>query len=148
MNTPIREILGNRINQVFYVPFEATVAEAVQEMNQRGVGCVLVMVEDTLIGIFTERDVLTRVVAAGLDPRVTPINRVMTSEPETLHPNDTVGQVLDRHGAKHFRHMPVVEDGLVVGMISVRDLLRYVADENKQRAEKLEQFIETGKAPV
>ncbi len=144
MNTPIKQILGNRFSEVYSVPFDATVAEAVQEMNRRGVGSILVMVDDQLVGIFTERDVLTRVVAANRDPRLTPINRVMTNNPVTIKPEDTIEKVMALHSGKHFRHMPVMESGRVIGMISVRDLYRYLSEVNSEKAEKLAVYIESG----
>jgi CBS domain-containing protein len=144
MNTPIKNILGNRFSEVFSVPFDATVTEAVQEMNRRGVGSVLIMVDDQLVGIFTERDVLTRVIAANRDPRTTQINRVMTNNPATIGPDDTIEKVMALHSGKHFRHMPVVENGRVIGMISVRDLFRYLSDVNSEKAEKLSEYIESG----
>jgi CBS domain-containing protein len=113
-------------------------------MNRRSVGSVLVMVDNKLMGIFTERDVLTRVIGANLDPGTTPINRVMTKNPDTISPTDTIEKVMSAHSGKHFRHLPVMDNGRIIGMISVRDLLRYLSDANSEKAKKLADYIESG----
>jgi CBS domain-containing protein len=97
-----------------------------------------------LVGIFTERDVLMRVVAAERDPKTTPVAHVMTRSPITIPSSMTVEEVMDLHSGKHFRHLPVVENGRVIGMISVRDILRWLAEANSKKADQLEDFIESG----
>jgi CBS domain-containing protein len=101
--------------------------EVAQRMVERDVGAVLVMDGDALIGILTERDVL-RAVAAGIQDD-TVVSDWMTRDPETMSPDDTTehAAVLMIHGG--FRHMPLVEDDRVVGMLSIRDLMRVVLED-------------------
>ena len=145
MNAPVSTLLESKTTTVFSVPVTVTVAEAVQEMNRRKIGSVLVMEGGVLVGIFTERDVLMRVVAADRDPKSTPVAHVMTRSPVTIHSSMTIEEVMDMHSGKHFRHLPVVENGRVIGMISVRDILRWLSDANSRKADQLEDFIESGR---
>ncbi len=145
MNAPVSTLLESKSTTVFSVSVTVTVAEAVQEMNRRKIGSVLVMEGGVLVGIFTERDVLMRVVAADRDPKTTPVAHVMTRSPVTIHSSMTVEEVMDLHSGKHFRHLPVVENGRVIGIISVRDILRWLADANSKKADQLEEFIESGR---
>jgi CBS domain-containing protein len=121
-----------------------TVSQAAQEMNRRKVGSVLVMEGGQLLGIFTERDVLWRVVAAGLDPKTTPLSQVMTRHPITVGPDTPIQSVMDVFTEKRFRHLPVVDDGRLLGVISIGDVLRWAADVHRQEAEQLKQYITGG----
>ena len=113
------------------VDADVSVEDAVRSMNDRRVGAVLVLDEDRLVGVFTERDVL-RAVAHGLTPEAV-VGDWMTRGPETIEPDDTAEQaaVLMIHGG--FRHLPVVDDGKVVGILSIRDLMRGVLDDAAPR---------------
>ena len=144
MNAPVSTLLESKSTTVFSVPVTVTVSEAVHEMNRRKIGSVLVMEGGVLVGIFTERDVLMRVVAADRDPKTTPVAHVMTRSPVTIPSSMTIEEVMDMHSGKHFRHLPVVENGRVIGMISVRDILRWLAEANSKKADQLEDFIESG----
>ena len=105
-----------------------TVHSAVQKMNERNVGAILVMSGDKLEGIFTERDLMTRVLVQGLDPAATPLRRVATTAPITIAEGASVRQCAYLIRDKGFRHVPVVsDDGKVVGMISTRDFLAELA---------------------
>ena len=145
MNAPVSTLLESKSTTVFSVSVTVTVAEAVHEMNRRKIGSVLVMEGGVLVGIFTERDVLMRVVAADRDPKTTPVAHVMTRSPVTIPSSMTIEEVMDLHSGKHFRHLPVVENGRVIGMISVRDILRWLAEANSRKADQLEDFIESGR---
>lgn len=144
MNTSISTLLAQKKGGIFTVPSTVTVAEAVQEMNLRKVGAVLVMSGLKLAGIFTERDVLRRVVGANVDPNVTPITKVMTSDVLTIAPTATVQQVMDIFTEKRCRHLPVVEAGQVLGLISIGDVSRWVANSHRAEAESLRQYISGG----
>ena len=99
-----------------------TVLEAAKSMAEREIGSVLVVDKDDLTGIFTERDVSLRVVAAGLNPLTTTLGEVMTTGPITTTPNQACGEVLDIMRAGGFRHLPIIDQGRVIGVISIRDI--------------------------
>lgn len=104
-----------------------SVLEAVQLMNERHIGCLLVVRADKLKGILTDRDVVARVVAAGIDPAKTAVRRVMTSSPETLRPTDSIAFALNLMSLGGYRHIPLVDKaGSPVGVVSVKDIVGYL----------------------
>jgi CBS domain-containing protein len=121
-----------------------TVIEAVQKMNQHKIGAVLVMNGDKLAGIFTERDVLTRVITSKLDPHITPITQAMSVNVMTVAPETTVQEVMDIFAEKRCRHLPVIQDEKLVGLISIGDVSRWVANSHRAEAESLRQYIAGG----
>jgi CBS domain-containing protein len=144
MNTSISFLLERKGSAVFFVAPEITVTAAAREMDRHRIGAILVMDSGRIIGIFTERDVLSRVVAAGLDPNTTPIERVMTHDPITIAPSATVEDVMALFTNKRFRHLPVVSDGRLVGLISIGDILRRMVDAHRHEAEQLKEYIAGG----
>lgn len=102
---------------------DTTVAEAARAMAARGQSAVVIVDAQVAAGIFTERDAVLRVIAEGRDPRVTRLHEVMTTTLVTLDPDKTFGHALALMHERHIRHVPVVEDGRPVGIISARDAL-------------------------
>lgn len=117
----------------------ASIREAAMQMKERHVGSAMVVEKGQLRGIFTERDALTRVLAAGLDPDSTPLSQVMTGQIVTIGPQASLMDALRLMHDGGFRHVPVVEDGKPLGMVSIRDAL---GDElsrfNRELAERRE----------
>jgi CBS domain-containing protein len=144
MNTPLSTLLESKGSVLHTVPSSVTVSDAVKEMNRHKVGSVLVMTGAKLAGIFTERDVLTRVVAANLNPLTTPISKVMSESVLTVGPETTVQQIMDLFAEKRCRHVPVVADGNLLGLISIGDVSRWVANAHRAEAESLRQYIAGG----
>lgn len=144
MNTSIAVLLERRRSSVQTVSPAATVAEAVQLMNQRRISSVLVAENGRLAGIFTERDVLRRVVGAGLDPRTTLLHAVMSRDVTTVAPGTTVGEALALFQDRRCRHLPVLEEGRIAGMISVGDVTRWLTELHRAEAEQLKDYIGGG----
>ncbi|MEY4940076.1 MAG: hypothetical protein RIQ93_1811 [Verrucomicrobiota bacterium] len=144
MNTPISAILERKGSTVFFVAPTATVSEAVAEMNRHRVGSVLVLDDSRLVGIFTERDVLRRVVGACADPKKTLVAAVMTPEVITISPETTLEDTLMLITEKRCRHLPVVKGGKLRGAISIGDVTRWVADHHRAEAEHLKNYITCG----
>jgi CBS domain-containing protein len=144
MNISIATILEQKGGKVHTVSVSVTVAEAVQQMNRHKIGSVLVMDGARLAGIFTERDVLTRVIGADQDPKRTAVSTVMTADVITISPSATVQQVMDTFSEKRCRHLPVVDQGKLVGLISIGDVSRWVAGMHRAEAESLRQYISGG----
>jgi CBS domain-containing protein len=106
-----------------------TVRVAIERMNQNGTGCVLVEAGQRLVGIFTERDVLTKIVGSAVDIDRTTVERVMTHDPECLSPDDRAAYALNKMSVGGFRHIPLVDDdGRPVGVVSMRNVVDYIAD--------------------
>jgi CBS domain-containing protein len=121
---------------------EQTVLEVAQAMVDRNIGAVPVLRGDVLVGIFSERDLMKRVVAEGRDPRVTLLYEVMTEDPLTVSPNEqpnTCMHLMRRHG---FRHLPVCEGQQLRGIISLRDLLLHDLDEKDDEVRMMRAYIQ------
>lgn len=132
---PIRSVM-ERKNFIAAAPTD-TVSHAARLMATHVAGAVLVVEDHQLIGIFTERDVVFRVIALGRDPKTTVLREVMTTEPKTLGPTQSYGHALVIMQENGFRHVPVVEAGKAIGIISSRnamdpDLEEFVADQRRR----------------
>ena len=146
MLNQLRQVLAEKGGTVHSVPPDATVLDAVREMNRLRVGCVVVMEGDRLVGIFTERDVLTRVVDGGRDPASTPVAEVMSREVVCVGPEITVQQAMAVITEKRCRHLPVMEGDRLVGLVSIGDLTRWVTRHQRFHIQDLVNYI-TGKYP-
>jgi len=144
MNTPISALLERKSAGVHAVNQTMTVAEAVAEMNRHRVGSIVVLDGDRLAGIFTERDVLRRIVGAGLDPKTARIADVMTANLVTVTPETTVQEVMELFTEKRCRHLPVLADGRMVGLISIGDVSRWMVDVHRTECEHLKNYIAGG----
>ena len=118
---PVRRIIENQ--RIVAVPPTTTVAEAARLMKSSKFGALPVVDKRRLVGIFTERDALFRVIAEGRDPATTPLAKVMTHNPQTTQPDRPFGHALHLMYEGGFRHVPVTEHGRLVGMVSARDVL-------------------------
>jgi CBS domain-containing protein len=115
---------------------QTSVADAARLMKQGKVGAVLVVENEHLVGIFTERDALFRVIACGLDPATTALSEVMTREPKTVTPDETFGYALLLMYENGFRHVPVVDGGHAIGVVSARHALDPDLEEFTAEAER------------
>jgi len=118
---PLRSIVAGR--PPVTAEKTTTVVQAARLMKQHNVGALLVVDGSRLIGIFTERDALMRVLAASVDPLTTRLAEVMTPQPQTIHPDEPFVKALRMMHEGKYRHLPVVEYGRPLGMVSVRDAL-------------------------
>jgi CBS domain-containing protein len=121
----VREVMSTAL---VTVNPSAMMIEAARVMSEAGVGSALVVDGDSLVGIFTERDILRVFEQMHADPtRVAPVSNGMTRDPETIDPDASVGTAMDRMLERGFRHLPVTEAGVLVGVVSMRDLARSIA---------------------
>lgn len=146
MQSDLSSVLQQKGHDVFTIAPDKTVLEAVRTMNEHGVGSLLVMNGDEVVGIFTERDVLRRVVDAELDPRTTRVAKVMTRELVTVRQRTTVTEAMAVVTETRCRHLPVIEDGRLLGMVSIGDLTRWVGREQAYHIQDLVNYI-TGQYP-
>ena len=138
LGSPVGSILEP--GKLIVAPPEVSVSEAARLMQEGKVGAVLVVEDGRLAGIFTERDAVCRVVAAGRDPRLTRLGEVMTPDPKTVTPKDSFGYALLLMYENGFRHAPVVEDGRPVGVVSARHALDPDLEEFAVEAERRKSF--------
>ena len=119
MPATIRTIIEDQ--EPLTAPATTTVSEAARLMKQSKFGAIMVVENGKLVGIFTERDALFRVIAEGHDAQAIPLAKVMTRKPQTVHPDRPLVEALQLMHASGFRHVPVVENGQPIGMVSARD---------------------------
>lgn len=129
MQRTVRDVIRNQ--EPITAPVDMSVRDAAKIMKARRIGAMMVVEGGILEGIFTERDALNRVVAEGRDPQTTRLADVMTHNPQTVSPDASFNTALELMHEGRFRHVPVAENGIPVGMISVRDAM----------GAELEQFV-------
>ena len=142
-NISISFILNEKSSSVYYVDASATVAESVGLMNMERIGSVMVIKNGQYVGIFTERDVLNRVISAKLNPEKTRVEKVMTSDFISVQENSTLRQTMHIMTNKRVRHLPVFEEEKLVGMISIGDVTRKLLEINQNEAASLRQYLFT-----
>jgi CBS domain-containing protein len=134
--TPLRRIFGPD-DSIHSVGPARPVSECVRLMSDQRIGALVVMEGDKLLGIFTERDALTKVLAAGRDPGGTRVSDVMTKDPYCVAPTITVGEAMAVVTRRRFRHLPVVEDGRLLAIISSGDLTRWLVKDKAGEVQEL-----------
>ena len=123
-----------RPHRLVTAPPTATVMEVAQLMARARVGAIPILEDERIVGIFSERDLMTRVIVECRDPAATLVCDAMTSEVVTAEPHDTRSECLEKMHRAGFRHLPVLEDGRLLAMLSMRDLLR---DEIAEHVEEI-----------
>jgi CBS domain-containing protein len=146
MQDTLNVVLAHKGSSIFSVKPEVTVLNAVRKMNKERVGALLVCESNELVGIFTERDVMMRVVDAGLDPSTTKVVDVMTTKVETVRSSTGVQDAMAVISERRFRHLPVIDDGKLLGVVSSGDLTRWVSRSQEGHIQHLVNYI-TGKYP-
>jgi CBS domain-containing protein len=127
--------------ETYQAEMGVTVLEAVRAMVERNIGAVPVVHNGKLVGIFSERDLMKRVVAEGCDPRSTCLAEVMTEDPLTINTNEELEHcmaLMRRHG---FRHLPVCHEGQLVGIVSLRDILLHDLNEKDDEVRMMRAYI-------
>lgn len=137
----VPDVIGKQ--NLVIVSADITVREAAKLMHTQNIGAVMIGDAQSLTGIFTERDLAFKVVAAGRDPDKVRLAEVMTPNPDTLRPEDSPHDALQRMSQGRYRHLPVVDDsGRVVGMVSVRDIYGAMLHQLEDELHDREAFIQ------
>jgi CBS domain-containing protein len=144
MNETIERVLADKGDTVEAVAPDTSVLRAVERMNECHIGSLVVCDGERPVGIFTERDVLVRVVARGLDPKRTPVGEVMTRELIAIRPDVTVTEAMLVITERRCRHLPVVDDRGLRGLISIGDLTRWIVRDREQTIEDLYEYLRRG----
>ena len=144
MNT-IRHILQLKGDFVWSVSPNATVLEAIRMMADKGAGALVVLEDERIVGILSERDYARKVILQGKSSKETKVSEIMTSKVFTIHPDQTVEEAMDLMVKHHIRHLPVVDDTQVVGVISIMDTTRNVIYSMRQTIRDLEDKMMSSK---
>lgn len=137
----VSSVLAEKGRQVYTTAKSATVSEAVAEMNEKGIGALLVMDGAKPVGIFTERDVLVRIVDADMDPALTRVGQVMTPNPLTIRPDMHLDEAMALMTERRHRHLPVIQDGELVGMLSIGDIMRWMTLHQEDHIRQMTEYI-------
>jgi CBS domain-containing protein len=137
----VNQLLHQKGNQIFAVAPTDSVRQAIEVMATCHVGALLVMKEGSLLGIISERDYARKVILKNRSSQDTPVSEIMTAPAVTASPADTVHHCMQVMTEGRFRHLPVVESGRVVGMLSIGDLVKAVIEEQSAQIEQLERYI-------
>lgn len=137
----VRNILQSKNEVIFTVPPDITVYRAIELMCQRNIAAIIVEEHGRLSGIFTERDYARKVVLKGRSSKETLIRELMTLDPITVTSENTVEECMALMTERNIRHLPVVDCGNLVGVVSVGDLIRFINEEQRTIIEHLESYI-------
>jgi CBS domain-containing protein len=137
----VKNILNNKTNEIYSVSRSTSVLDALQVMMDKNISALLVMEDSELKGIFTERDYARKIILQGKSSKETLIEEVMTSDLETIHLDSTIDHCMQIMTTRHIRHLPVLNEGKVAGMISIGDLVKFVIEDQKQTIEQLQSYI-------
>lgn len=134
--TPL-DTLFNEGETVHSVAPNTLVTECVRTMTTKKIGALVVMDGEKLVGIFTERDALNKVLAAGLEPGKTKVSAVMTKDPYSIPPTTTVGEAMELVTSRRFRHLPIVKNGKVLAVVSSGDLTHWLVKDQVGEVQEL-----------
>ena len=141
MKTTVRQLLRAKGNALWTINPESTVFEALQLMADKDVGALLVMKENKLVGIFSERDYARKGILKGKSSKDTSVGELMTKEVFYVSPDNSIEECMALMSQKHIRHLPVMEEGQVVGMLSIGDVVKKLISDQSFTIQQLEKYI-------
>ena len=140
---PVSELLKKRDGTLWHVRPDTSVFEALQLLADYEVGALMVMEGGALVGVFSERDYTRKIALQGRNSRITPVAEIMTRQVLTVAPGATTRDAMVLMSARKVRHLPVLEGSTVLGMISIRDILDDIIEDQASTIEQLETYIQS-----
>ena len=137
----VRQMLSEKGSVVVSITPNTSVFDALKVMSENNIGAVLVMEEEELLGIFSERDYARKVILAGRSSKTTEVKELMTSKVYCIDPSRTIQDVMELMNDHRFRHVPVMENEKVIGVLSSGDVMRGVVAEQKNTIDSLESYL-------
>lgn len=137
----VRQVLQAKTPEIHTVGPDAPVLDAIRKMAEHGIGALLVMEGGELVGMVSERDYARKIVLQGRSSRDTPVRAVMSEQVVTVAPFDTVDACMRVVTDRRVRHLPVVQDGQVVGVVSIGDLVKAVIEDQQVELDQLQRYI-------
>lgn len=137
----IRNILNEKGSEVFDINPDNSVFEAIEKMADKNIGALVVVEDGKLVGIITERDYRNKVILKGRTSKTTKVKEIMSSDPITIEPSDSVETCMALMTNRKFRHLPVLEEGRLCGVISIGDLVKAVISKQEVEIHNLRDYI-------
>ena len=137
----VNELIERKGRSVFTVAPEATVLEALRSMSRHGVGALVAAEGGRVVGVISERDYARKVILTGKSSSETSVAEIMGTPVNTVSPEQTVSECMEIMTAHHIRHLPVLKDGRLVGLVSIGDLVKSIISDQERRLEKFEQYV-------
>jgi CBS domain-containing protein len=146
METTARHLLQVKGFDTWFIAPEAAVYDALRLMADKNVGALLVMKSEKLLGVFSERDYARKIILMGKSSKNTKVFEIMAADPVTVHPDQTVQECMEIMTDRHVRHLPVVENEKIIGMVSIGDVVRSIIFQQKKSIQDLEARVTRDKA--
>ena len=137
----VQQILNTKPVQIYSVTPTTSVLDALKLMTEKNISALLIMKDEALLGIFTERDYARKIILQGKSSKDTPIMEAMTGSPITVSPTDSIDLCMQIMTDKHIRHLPVLKDNTACGMVSIGDVVKFIIADQKQTISQLESYI-------
>ncbi|MBS0570062.1 MAG: CBS domain-containing protein [Proteobacteria bacterium] len=137
----VKQVLDTKGGAIHAIEPEQPVLEAIRAMADKRIGALLVMRGTQLLGIVSERDYARKVILQGRSSAATPVREIMSASVLTVAPGDSVGQCMKLMTGQRVRHLPVVDNGRVVGVVSIGDLVKAVIEDQAQELEHMQRYI-------
>jgi CBS domain-containing protein len=141
MTTHVRQLLSDKNHEIYSVSPEIMVYDAIKLMTKVNVGALLVMEDNKLVGIMSERDYTRKVILEARSSRETPVRDIMTSDVLTVTPDQSIEDCMKMMSEHHIRHLPVAENGQPIGVISMMDVVKNIISEKESVIDQLEHYI-------
>ena len=141
MTTTVNQLLNTKSDEIFSVTPDAFVIDAIKMMDQKKVGALLVIEKNKLAGIISERDYTWKVILKNRSSSKTKVSEIMTSNLKTANPSQSLDECMVIMSHNHIRHLPVVEDGKAVGILSIMDVVKNIISEQEFTIEQLQNYI-------
>lgn len=138
---PVSELFRNRSTTLWSISPEDTVFDALKVLAEKGVGALMVMENGKLVGIVSERDYTRKIALQGKNSKETRVREIMTADVLVVKPRNTTRECMEIMASKNIRHLPVVDGGTVIGMLSIRDLMNDIIKDHESTIAQLESYI-------
>ncbi|MES2650391.1 MAG: CBS domain-containing protein [Bacteroidota bacterium] len=137
----VKEVLTAKPVQIYSVTSSTSVLDGLKMMTEKNISALLIIETDVLLGIFTERDYARKIILQGKASKDTPISEAMTTDPIFVSTTDSIDLCMQIMTDKHIRHLPVLNENQVIGMVSIGDVVKFIIEDQKQTISQLESYI-------
>jgi signal-transduction protein with cAMP-binding, CBS, and nucleotidyltransferase domain len=141
MHSNVQDLLESKVNQMWTINADETVYMALVKMAKKDIGALVVMEEEKVVGIFSERDYARKVVLYGKSSKDTAVRELMTKEVTYIKPDTPMEEAMALMSKKHIRHLPVIDEDKMVGMVTIRDVLNKIISDQQDTIKNLEDYI-------